>query len=97
MYISGGENVYPAAVEKAIYGMEEVLEVAVLGVPDEKWGETGLAYIALHHGISMSETDVIDYCRDNLARYKVPGRVIFLDELPHNATGKILKHLLPTP
>lgn len=94
MYISGGENVYPAEVEKVIYGMEAVFEVAVVGEPHEKWGETGAAYIALHEGSRLSEDDVVRYCQERLAKYKVPSRVIFLKELPHNATGKILKHEL---
>jgi fatty-acyl-CoA synthase len=95
MYISGGENVYPAEVEKAIYGLDAVFETAVVGVPHEKWGETGVAYVALQAGMQLSESDIIDHCRSRLAKYKVPDRVVFLDELPHNATGKILRHQLP--
>jgi fatty-acyl-CoA synthase len=95
MYISGGENVYPAEVEKAIYALDGVFETAVLGVPHEKWGETGVAYIALQPGAQLSESDIIEHCRSRLAKYKIPNRVIFLDELPHNATGKILRHQLP--
>jgi fatty-acyl-CoA synthase len=96
MYISGGENVYPAEVEKAIYALDGVFETAVLGVAHEKWGETGVAYVALQPGANLSERDIIEHCRSLLAKYKVPDRVIFLENLPHNATGKILRHQLPS-
>ena len=95
MYISGGENVYPAEVEKAIYGLEAVFETAVVGVPHEKWGETGVAYVVARPGTKLSESDVINYCRSQLAKYKVPSSVVLLDELPHNATGKIMRNQLP--
>ena len=95
MFISGGENVYPAEVENAIYQLDGVLENAVVGVPHEKWGEVGRAYVVLKAGANLDEGAVIDHCYDNLARYKVPKEVRFIGELPHNATGKILKHTLP--
>ncbi|MEQ8662029.1 MAG: AMP-binding protein, partial [Gammaproteobacteria bacterium] len=95
MYISGGENVYPAEIENVLYGLAGVAECAVIGVPDETWGEVGRAFVLAEAGATLTEKAVIDHCQANLARYKVPRSVRFVDELPHNATGKLLKHLLP--
>lgn len=95
MFISGGENVYPVEVENVIFELDGVLENAVVGVPHEKWGEVGRAYVVLREGANLDETAIIDHCDSQLARYKVPKEVRLLDELPHNATGKVLKHELP--
>ena len=95
MFISGGENVYPVEVENVIYELEGVLENAVVGVPDPKWGEVGRAYVVLKDGSNLDGGAILEYCRDRIARYKIPKEVHFLDALPHNATGKILKHELP--
>ncbi|QQS13445.1 MAG: long-chain fatty acid--CoA ligase [Rhodospirillales bacterium] len=95
MFISGGENVYPAEVENVIFQLDGVLENAVVGIPHEKWGEIGRAYVVLKPGANLDEAAVIDHCGSQLARYKVPKEVRFIDELPHNATGKVLKHQLP--
>ncbi len=94
MYISGGENVYPAEVEAVIFQLPEVGEVAVIGVPDEKWGEVGRAVVVPREGCSIEAAAVINHCRSNLARFKVPHSVVFVDEIPHNATGKVLKREL---
>jgi hypothetical protein len=94
MYISGGENVYPAEVEEALYQLPEVAEAAVIGVPDERWVEVGRAVLVLRAGCTLSEHDVVRHCIDRLARFKVPKSVVFVDELPHNATGKVLKREL---
>ena len=94
MFISGGENVYPVEVENVIYQLDGVLENAVVGIPHEKWGEIGRAYVVLKRGANLDEAAVIEHCRSQLARYKVPKEVHFLGELPHNATGKVLKHQL---
>lgn len=94
MYISGGENVYPAEIENVIYRLPQIAEVAVIGAPDEKWGESGLAYIALKQGQSLSQEDVIGHCREHLAKFKIPSRVVFTGPLPRNASGKVLKHTL---
>ena len=94
MYISGGENVYPAEVEEVIYQMEAIDEVAVIGVPHETWGETGRAFIVLKDGHELSEADLIAHCRSQLAGYKIPKSAAFVNELPHSANGKILKHKL---
>ena len=94
MYISGGENVYPAEVEQAIYGISEVDEVAVIGIPHNLWGETGRAFVVLKAGLKTSEEAVIDYCKTQLAGYKVPKSIRFVNELPHSANGKIQKSKL---
>ncbi|MBM3136016.1 MAG: long-chain fatty acid--CoA ligase, partial [Chloroflexi bacterium] len=75
MYISGGENVYPAEVENVIYQLPQVAETAVIGVPDEKWGEVGRALVALKAGQTLTEAEVIEHCRAHLGRYKVPRSV----------------------
>ena len=95
MFISGGENVYPVEVENAIYGLDGVLEAAVVGIPNEKWGEVGRAFIVLKPGSNLSEDVVTAHCKENLATFKVPKEVRMIKDLPHNATGKILKHQLP--
>ena len=95
MFISGGENVYPVEVENVIFQLDGVLENAVIGIPDEKWGEVGRACVVLKPGANLDESAVIDHCGSQLARFKVPKQVRFMDELPHNATGKVLKHELP--
>jgi len=95
MFISGGENVYPAEVEDALYRLPQVAEAAVIGIADDKWGEVGRAFIVLKEGAQLEIDDVLEHCTRNLARFKVPRTVRFLKELPHNATGKITKHALP--
>jgi fatty-acyl-CoA synthase len=95
MFISGGENVYPVEVENVIFQMDGVLENAVVGIPDPKWGKIGRAYVVLKEGSNLDGDAIIEYCQGQLARYKVPKEVRMMDELPHNATGKVLKHELP--
>ena len=94
MYISGGENVYPAEVENVLYQLPAVAEAAVIGVADERWGETGLAIVALKPGQSLDEAAIIAHCRANLARFKCPSHIRFVDALPRNATGKVHKPTL---
>jgi fatty-acyl-CoA synthase len=94
MIVSGGENVFPAEVEDLIASQPEVSEVAVVGVDDEKFGQRLAAYVVLRDGASLSEDDVRDRVKQHLANYKVPREVHFLDELPRNATGKVLKREL---
>ena len=95
MYISGGENVYPAEVEDVIYQLPGIAEAAVIGVADERWGEVGRAFIVLKPDALLSEDAIVEHCTRNLARYKVPRSIRFMRELPHNATGKVTKHELP--
>ncbi|MEL7433021.1 MAG: long-chain fatty acid--CoA ligase [Chloroflexota bacterium] len=94
MYISGGENVYPAEVEQVIFQLDGVADAGVIGVPHEKWGECGKAIVVLAKSASISETDIIAHCKQNLATFKVPLSVEFVDELPRNAAGKVLKRTL---
>ncbi|HEU0041085.1 MAG TPA: AMP-binding protein, partial [Jiangellaceae bacterium] len=94
MYISGGENVYPAEVEAVLAGYPGIAGCAVVGVPDERWGEVGKAVIEVAEGHSIDVAAVLDHCRAHLARYKVPQQVEIIDALPRNATGKIQKHVL---
>ncbi|MCB9059719.1 MAG: long-chain fatty acid--CoA ligase [Calditrichae bacterium] len=89
MFISGGENVYPAEVEKFLYTHPDIKEVAVIGIPDEKWGEVGHGFIALKDDEKLSENDLKNYCKGKLAKYKTPKYFSFLKELPKNAAGKI--------
>lgn len=94
MYISGGENVYPAEVESVLSGMPQIIEVAVVGIPDPKWGETGCVIAAIQPGQSLTLDDVLQFCDGKLATYKLPRRVIIRDALPRNASGKVLKFQL---
>jgi fatty-acyl-CoA synthase len=94
MYISGGENVYPAEVEAVLVSHPDVLEVAVLGVPDTKWGETGHAFVCMRSGKSILPADLRTYARERLAAYKVPSHITLLDDFPRTAAGKVQKHLL---
>lgn len=94
MFISGGENVYPAEVENALYGMPQISETAVIGIPDEKWGEVGQAIVALKPDQSLTEEEVLHFLKGRLAKYKIPKRVVFVDQLPRNAAGKVLKNVL---
>ncbi|MCM2282573.1 MAG: long-chain fatty acid--CoA ligase [Bdellovibrionaceae bacterium] len=94
MFISGGENVYPVEIERFLSTHPLIREVAILGVPDAKWGEVGKAYIALVEGAALSASEVLAFCEGNLARYKIPKHVQFLPELPKGDSGKILKRLL---
>ena len=94
MYISGGENVYPAEVENVLYQLPQIAEAAIIGVPDERWGETGVAFISLKSNESIEEKDIIQHCLNNLAKFKVPSSVEFIEALPRNATGKVLKRNL---
>ena len=91
MFTVGGFNVYPAEVENVIMGLKSVADCAVVGMPDERLGEVGLAYIVAGPGQSLSEQDVIAHCRQRLANFKVPRAVVFVSKLPRNAGGKVLK------
>jgi fatty-acyl-CoA synthase len=95
MIISGGENVFPREVEDLLARHQEIEDVAVVGVPDDEFGQRLRAFVVLRPGSGLSEAGVQDHVRSNLARFKVPREVFFLDELPRNATGKILKRELP--
>ena len=94
MYISGGENVYPAEIEEVLYQIPSVAEAAVIAMPDATWGETGLAIVAVRKGESLTEAQVIGHCRERLAPFKRPKRFVFIDALPRNSTGKVHKPTL---
>ncbi len=91
MYITGGENVYPAEVERVLSGHESVLEVAVTGIPDPKWGESGAALVVTRPGKAFDEELLRNFAREHLAHYKVPSRYLQVDALPRNALGKVVK------
>jgi acyl-CoA synthetase (AMP-forming)/AMP-acid ligase II len=95
--ISGGENVSSIEVEDTLFSHEAVAEVAVIGVPHEKWGETVKALVVLAPGAAASERDLIDHCRDKMAHYKCPTSIEFRDELARTATGKLQKYKLRAP
>ena len=97
MIVSGGENVYPAEVENAIFGHEAVADVAVIGVPDERWGEAVKAVVVLGSEGAASAADIIAYTRTRIAGYKVPKSVDFVAALPRNPSGKILRRELRAP
>ncbi len=94
MFTVGGFNVYPAEVENVIMRLSSVADCAVVGRPDERLGEAGLAYVVTGPGHSLSEQDVIDHCRERLANFKVPRQIVFVSQLPRNAGGKVLKREL---
>ena len=95
MFISGGENVYPAEIERVLGDHPGVLLSAVIGMADERWGEVGAAYVVLKSsGRATTVDELLAHCRERLARYKVPKTLVILDDLPRNASGKILKRAL---
>lgn len=97
MIISGAENIYPAEVENAIFGHPAVVDVAVIGVPDERWGEAVKAVVVLKQGAAASEAEIIGFARDRIAAFKAPKSVDFAESLPRNASGKVLKRSLKEP
>lgn len=94
MFISGGENVYPAEVERVLLSHVAVAEAAVIGIPDERWGEVGRAFITLKPDAALDAETLLDFCRAHLAKYKVPKTVVFLDALPKNDAGKLNRLVL---
>lgn len=97
MIISGGENIYPAEVEKVIEQIPEVLETAVIGVPDSEWGESVKAFVVFKEGLLLPSEEIIEYCKNNLASYKKPSSIEIVPTLPRNAGGKVLKNILRAP
>jgi len=94
MVISGGVNIYPREIEDHLHTHPSVLEAAVIGVPDPEWGETLRAFVVLRTGTDATESELIEFCRRGLADFKRPKKVLFLNELPRNPTGKVLKREL---
>jgi o-succinylbenzoate---CoA ligase len=100
LIISGGENIYPAEIESVLLMHDKIVDAGVVGIPNERWGQVPVACVVLEKGSSLTETDIIQFCEEKLARYKVPKRIFFFDELPRNASKKLmrrkLKELIPT-
>lgn len=94
LIITGGENVASAEVEDVLYAHPSIAEAAVVGIPDERWGEAVRAFVVVKPGLTLAAEDVVEHCRGRLARYKVPKSVVFVDSLPRNAAGKVLKREL---
>ena len=94
MYISGGENVYPAEVEAALLAMPGIADAAVISARDQRWGETGIAAVVRVSGATLAEDEILAHCATRLARYKCPSRVVFATAIPRTASGKVQKHLL---
>ena len=94
MIIRGGENIYPREIEEFLYRHPKVLDVAVVGIADRKYGEEVCAVIRLHEGASADAQEIIDFCRGQIARYKVPRYVRFVREFPMTVTGKVQKYLI---
>jgi acyl-CoA synthetase (AMP-forming)/AMP-acid ligase II len=97
MIVSGGENVYPAEVESALMSHPGIADVAVIGVPDAKWGETVKAIVVKAAGVEVTENEIIEFAKANLAKFKCPTSVDWIDALPRNPSGKILKKDLRAP
>jgi acyl-CoA synthetase (AMP-forming)/AMP-acid ligase II len=94
MIISGGLNIYPTEIERVIHEHPAISQCAVIGVPDDRWGEAVKAFVVLLEGRQISETEIIEFCKKSLASYKKPRSVEFINELPRNPQGKILKKVL---
>jgi fatty-acyl-CoA synthase len=96
MIISGGENIYPSEVEDCLGGHPKVKDVAVIGVPHEKWGESVMAFVVLHEGQTATPEEIIAYCKGKIAGYKVPKSIQFIkeEEMPRTGTGKVLHRVL---
>jgi fatty-acyl-CoA synthase len=96
MILSGGENIAGSEIERVLYEHDAVLEVAVVGRPDERWGEVPVAYVVLRRGPGTTPDALAEHCRAQLARFKVPKEFVFLEALPRNPSGKVLKRELRT-
>jgi fatty-acyl-CoA synthase len=94
MYVSGGENVYPAEIEKILHAHPKIFDAGIVGIPDEKWGEVGKAFVVLKPGGTMDNGEVFEFLKGKVAKYKVPKYVEYVEELPKTASGKIQKFLL---
>jgi fatty-acyl-CoA synthase len=94
MVIRGGENVYPREIEEFLYTHPAILDVQVFGVPDQRFGEELCAWIKIRHGEVLTEDEVRDFCKDQIAHYKVPRYIRFVDEFPMTVTGKMQKYLM---
>jgi acyl-CoA synthetase (AMP-forming)/AMP-acid ligase II len=94
MFITGGFNCYPAEIENQLYAHGGIAQAAVIGIPDERLGEVGKAFIVPAPGATLTPAAVVAWCRERMANYKVPRAVEIVDSLPMNAAGKVMKYLL---
>jgi len=94
LIIRGGMNIYPKQVEEVLYQLDDVLEAAVVGVPDELYGEEVMAFVVVKEQSSLTEADIIRHCKEKMADYRCPKTVSFLKEMPKNSVGKITKQPL---
>lgn len=94
IFITGGESVAPAEIEGVLFGHPAIADVAVVGVPDDTWGEVAVAWVVVRSGASTDETDVLDFARSSLAKFKVPRRVIFIDHIPRSSSDKVRRRVL---
>jgi acyl-CoA synthetase (AMP-forming)/AMP-acid ligase II len=97
MIVSGGENIYPAEVENALMSHDDILDAAVVGIPDDNWGESVKGFVVLKEGVELKEDDIISYVRTQIAGYKCPKSINYLNELPRNPSGKILRREIRAP
>ena len=97
MIVSGGENIYPAEVESALFGHPSVADVAVIGIPDERWGEAVKAVVVRKPNVEVTPAELINWVRERIAGYKTPKSVEFIPALPRNPSGKILRRQLREP
>ena len=97
MIVSGGENIYPAEVENALMNHEDILDAAVVGIPDDKWGEAVKAFVVLKEGADLKDDEIISYVRTQIAGYKCPKSINYVEELPRNPSGKILRREIRAP
>lgn len=94
MILSGGENIYSAEVEEVLQQFPKAKEAAIIGVPDPKWGQAVKAFVVLKENEDATQDEIVEFCREHLARYKCPKQIAFIDALPRSATGKVLKRML---
>ena len=94
MYITGGENVYPAEVERILRGHPDIEDIAVIGVPDERWGEVGQAFVILKENANLKAEDIIGFCSERMAKFKCPKRISFCQDFPRTSLGKVRKREL---
>lgn len=94
LIIRGGANIYPVDVEDVLYGYESVAECAVVGVPDQTYGEIVRAFVVLKEGFDATESELLEHCRRQIAEYKIPGEIRIVESLPKSVAGKILRRIL---
>jgi acyl-CoA synthetase (AMP-forming)/AMP-acid ligase II len=97
MIICSGENIYPAEIEAVLSEHEAIQDIAIIGIPNEQWGEIAKAFIVLHEGSALKKRELYKYAKGKIADYKIPQTIEFVDTLPRNPSGKIMKRVLREP